>query len=189
MVLDTSRATEVVLWVQKAVLGGSLEARRPDEEGRGRTLVFAEDVAAAKEVTKCLHEAGATVLAYHRDVPAAAREAALATLARYFTRQAAHAFCNAHELLTWISVVRHSIYVDVAHFAFCDGLPGAVHQSAFGGTDLGVAMLFPCPKIKISPATFCVFCPLCLRSAVPRKSGWLAAVQTHGLVIVRTART
>jgi len=40
--------------LQRAVLGGSLEARRPDEEGRGRTLVFAEDVAAAKEVTKCL---------------------------------------------------------------------------------------------------------------------------------------
>ena len=67
---------------QEAVVGGQLGAAGPDREGRGRTLVFAGDVKAAEEVAACLEAAGAAVLPYHRAVPAAARDAALATLAR-----------------------------------------------------------------------------------------------------------
>ena len=59
------------------------------EGSDGRTLVFARDVAAADEVadflTEALHGGGGDrrVLAYHRGVPAEAREAALDTLARW----------------------------------------------------------------------------------------------------------
>jgi ABC-type sugar transport system substrate-binding protein len=49
---------------------------------RGRTLVFARDVAAANGAADALAAAGLPVVAYHRGVPPAEREAALATLAR-----------------------------------------------------------------------------------------------------------
>ena len=49
----------------------------------GRTLVFARDVAAANVAADALAAAGLHVAAYHRGVPAAEREAALATLARW----------------------------------------------------------------------------------------------------------
>ncbi len=49
---------------------------------RGRTLVFARDVAAANEAADFLFDCGLPVMAYHRGVPAAEREAALETLAR-----------------------------------------------------------------------------------------------------------
>lgn len=68
--------------VQEAVIGGHLGAAAPDEEGCRRTLVFARDVAAAKEVAECLKSGGATVLTYHKGVTPADRDAALQTLAR-----------------------------------------------------------------------------------------------------------
>ena len=49
----------------------------------GRTLVFARDVATANRAADVLAAAGLPVAAYHRGVPAAERDAALATLARY----------------------------------------------------------------------------------------------------------
>lgn len=64
------------------MVGGQLGAPGPDEAGRGRTLVFARDVAAAEEAAACLEAVGAAVLPYHRGVPAAARDDALTTLAR-----------------------------------------------------------------------------------------------------------
>lgn len=48
----------------------------------GRTLVFARNVAAANEAADALAAAGLPVIAYHRGVPAAERDANLATLAR-----------------------------------------------------------------------------------------------------------
>ena len=53
-------------------------------EGRGRTLVFARDVAAANAAHRALYAAGLDVLLYHRDVPAAQRANSLEVLSRCF---------------------------------------------------------------------------------------------------------
>lgn len=55
--------------------------------GRGRTLVFARDVAAANEAADSLFVSGLPVMVYHRGVPAAERDAALQTLARCLSFQ------------------------------------------------------------------------------------------------------
>lgn len=67
--------------LQEAVIGGHLGASAPGVAGCRRTLVFARDVAAAKEVAQCLESGGAAVLTYHKGVKAADRDAALETLA------------------------------------------------------------------------------------------------------------
>ena len=55
---------------QDAVLGDERQAA-------GRTLVFAPNVAAAKEAAASLAQAGLQPLLYHRDVPAQERAVAL----------------------------------------------------------------------------------------------------------------
>lgn len=67
--------------LQEAVIGGHLGAAAANQEGCGRTLVFARDVAAAKEVAQCLTAGGAKVLTYHKGVSATDRDAALDLLA------------------------------------------------------------------------------------------------------------
>lgn len=50
------------------------------ERGKGRTLVFAGNVAAANEVASILTEAGLHPLLYHKDVSVETRANALATM-------------------------------------------------------------------------------------------------------------
>ena len=51
--------------------------------GRGRTLVFAADVKAAKRAAALLKEAGIPCLQYHKQIPAAERAAALDSMRRW----------------------------------------------------------------------------------------------------------
>jgi hypothetical protein len=64
------------IWLEQDAVSGDL--------GQGRTLVFAANVAGAKEVANVLAEVGLQPVLYHRDVPPQDRAAALdAMRARY----------------------------------------------------------------------------------------------------------
>ena len=69
---------------QETLLADGLLAR-----GQGRTLVFAGNVAAAKEVAAVLREAGLQPLLYHKEVSPEDRASALATMR------------SRHALATW----------------------------------------------------------------------------------------
>lgn len=50
--------------------------------GKGRTLVFTKNVAAANAAYQCLYDEGVDVMLYHRDVLAEGRAKALAIMGR-----------------------------------------------------------------------------------------------------------
>ena len=60
--------------------------------GRGRTLVFAADVKAARRAAILLKEAGISCLQYHKQIPAAERTAALDSMRRWGLRS--HLMCD-----------------------------------------------------------------------------------------------